>query len=487
MSTRHRLRWGFTVPAILAMVMALAWTLIGLPGWTGTAKAAPAGKLSAAVTPPVACDKKDSPDKGWIQVFYVYRNGESRFEEMRDTVKRIAWNIDQTFEASAQRFGQGDSRRLRFVQDDNCQIEVTPIGADLPDKLSLGEARGHADDWIKEHLVKDDSGYFGRHKPVYFVDAEGVDGCGLGGGAHAGGLGGGWGGVTFGCWGEQALTHELIHAFGLNHCNGADDQGNDPICRGADQTPRCDDLLAGTVLDCAKDEFAYFHPRPAPGSPLAENPEGNIANSPYLIKNQPAPPVDAQLVGTKGQCLASGGAGKAAAQKECGDDTVWRRTISTDGYFQLELKGTKQCLSSTESGDKAHVLSACDKGDERQHWMMFDAAGPDKEHYRLANRATKEEARIADESEFKMHFSVGSATTDTEGTEPTSDEPSEQGAEPQSDGTKPASSDADLAATGGDMGTSVSIAIGALALAVLGGAILMKTRRKRAASSHRAR
>ncbi|MFE0256470.1 LPXTG cell wall anchor domain-containing protein, partial [Streptomyces sp. NPDC059010] len=93
--------------------------------------------------------------------------------------------------------------------------------------------------------------------------------------------------------------------------------------------------------------------------------------------------------------------------------------------------------------------------------------------------------------EFKMHFSVGSATTDTEGTEPTSDEPSEQGAEPQSDGTKPASSDAeddtDLAATGGDMGNSLSIAIGALALAVLGGAILMKTRRKRAASSHRAR
>ncbi|MGV9596305.1 hypothetical protein ACWDR1_06515 [Streptosporangium sandarakinum] len=69
-----------------------------------------------------------------------------------------------------------------------------------------------------------------RVKPLYLVrDNEITDSC-TGGGANAG-LSTGNVILPRWCWSEAGLTHELIHSFGLSHCDGGGVNGNDPVCR----------------------------------------------------------------------------------------------------------------------------------------------------------------------------------------------------------------------------------------------------------------
>ncbi|MEV6683146.1 hypothetical protein AB0N09_40770 [Streptomyces erythrochromogenes] len=122
------------------------------------------------------------------------------------------------------------------------------------------------------------------------------------------------------------MSHEMTHLFGVSHCDKRLDQGRDPICRTQDTTPRCDDILAIAVLDCTKDEFTYFSPRPEPGSALAQRPNENVANSPYLITDSPASAVDVRLIGTRtGECLGVS-TDQTAVHQTCDDSaSVWRR------------------------------------------------------------------------------------------------------------------------------------------------------------------
>jgi LPXTG-motif cell wall-anchored protein len=371
----------------------------------------------------VACDHKDAPDKGWVQIFYVYRTGADHFDQQRDTIKRWVWDMDQLYEASARRFGQGDSRRLRFVQDADCQIAVTPIGlSDLPAQIGLGDARGHADNVVRDQIAKGDGSYFARHKTVYLFDVDGIGDCGLGGGLNTGGLGGGFAAVSAYCFGEAALEHELGHSFGLNHCNEDHTQGNDPMCRGYDATPRCDDVMSYVFLDCQKDEYSYFNPHPAPGTQLAKDPGSNLANSAYLIKDQPVPPLEAQLVDINdGKCLTSGGTGQPAVDKPCGNGNLWRRTIANDGYFTLELEGTGLCLSSTPTDTKTLMLSKCAANDDQQHWWMDDAPdGAAQDYYSLVNKATKQreaaKERIAGSGNWGYRMVIRNASAAPSGT-----------------------------------------------------------------------
>ncbi|MFC9331760.1 RICIN domain-containing protein [Kitasatospora sp. NPDC057015] len=393
-NNRHRAPLTIGIPLALATLAATSWAAVGLPGW---AEEQPAAAGSAPTAPPIACDTTDAADKGWYQAVYVHRAGTRPRADATDAIRTTLWNADQVFEASAQRFGQGDSRRPRFAQEAGCQARVLTVeieGGDGPYKV--GQVRTKAQPLAEAQLKAAggaDRDRVGRTRFIYFVDTGRATGCGVASTPAPGrraDLHTGWIAVNWNCLGEAALTHEMIHNFGVTHCDNDHGQGNDPICRGYDKSPRCDGIMGAVVLDCAKDEFAYFSPRPAAGSRLARHPKENVADSPYLIKDQPAGPVDAALVGrAAGQCLTAGGDGTSVVQQPCapGDAQVWRRSIGPDGYLTLRQLGSGKCLSMPAEG--APALADCKPGDAHQEWWMPSARGADRVYANLRSRATK--------------------------------------------------------------------------------------------------
>ncbi|MFF3767384.1 RICIN domain-containing protein [Streptomyces sp. NPDC001922] len=392
---RHKLPRKTAIPVTLAVVAALGWTSIGMPGWANEEPRQPsAGSApSSAAAPPVACDDQDSPKKGWYQAVYVHTAGKDNSAKAVPNIQRVMWNSDQVFEASAKRFGQGDSRRLRFVQDKNCRIDVMSVGVEgLPARPSFGATRMKAQAAVAAVMRKADRASrerFKRTRPVYFYD-NGARGCGVStifkpkGRAD---LHTGRAAVSWGCATVPAVTHELIHQFGVNHCNNKRDQGGDPICRGYDRTPRCNDTMATVVLDCAKDEFHYFHPRPASGSPLARNPKENVANSPYLITDQPMKPLKMRLANKAGgKCLTADGAGVVQSTCGTGAEQSWSRAIDKDGYFTFTVKG--KCLTAASGDRAAATFAACKAGDGRQQWWMPSGRGSSADRYEMVNRET---------------------------------------------------------------------------------------------------
>ncbi|MFF2040726.1 RICIN domain-containing protein [Kitasatospora sp. NPDC058170] len=391
---RHRAPLAIGVPLALATLAAASWATVGLPGWADEQPGRAAD--SAPATPPIACDTTDASGKGWYQAVYVHRAGSRPRADAVDAIRTTLWNVDQAFEASAQRFGQGDSRRPRFAQEAGCQAQVLTVGVDGADgTYKVGQVRTKAKALAEARLKEAggaDRARVGRTRFIYFVDTGQATGCGVASVPAAkrrADLHTGWIAVNWNCLGEAALSHEMIHNFGVTHCDNDHGQGNDPICRGYDKSPRCDDIMGGVVLDCAKDEFAYFSPRPAAGSRLAQHPEENVANSPYLIKDQPAAALDATLVGrADGQCLTADGDGASVVQRPCapGDAQVWRRSVGPDGYLTIRHPADGRCLTMPAEG--APGLADCKPGDAHQEWWMPSARGADRMFGNLRNRAT---------------------------------------------------------------------------------------------------
>ncbi|MEV6007847.1 hypothetical protein AB0M29_13645 [Streptomyces sp. NPDC051976] len=419
---RHKATKRVVLPAALACAAALVWAAIGVPGWAGQPVHGPAAAVPAhgpaAAVEPVACDQKDSPDKGWYRPVYVHRADKESAPGAVEIVRKVMWDVDQVFDASARRLG-GESRRLRFVQDARCRIEVMSVAVDgLPARPSFGQARKAAQAAIAAEVRKADPATRQRERRirnVLFLDTS-PRGCGVGpvpSPTHRADLHNGWASVSWGCATQPAVTHELIHQFGVTHCDNRKDQGADPICRGYDKTPRCDELNANQVLDCPKDEFAYFDPRPAPGSPLAEKPSTNVANSPYLIKDQPTPSLKVRMVVSgSGLCLAAADSSMVKRTSCDGAGLTWERTINDQGYFTLSSGG--KCLAQAKSPDRNPRLIACAPGDSGQDWWMSPGRGAAAEQYKVVNRATRQALRFTPDAHAEGQLlAMGSQSTAT--------------------------------------------------------------------------
>lgn len=389
---RHRSsRWKFLAPGgAAAVTLALLWSAMGMPGWADEAAKSPSPQASAAPVGAVACDDgKDGDGKGRFQAVYVTRSGETPRADGPASVRHILWDIDQNFEASAKRYaGYDASARPRFVQDENCRPKVMHVEVDgLGEKHAMSDAREAA---RKEVEAKTGAKWWDTHRTLYFYDTGKPDGCGTGGmpnpDQRSSGSGDRWAEVSWDCAGEGAMTHEMVHSFGVSHCDEDKSQGNDPICRGYDSTPRCAGPRSGSVLDCGRDEFTYFDPRPAKGSRLATHPKENVYNSPYLMKDRPARPVAARIVAQGGEkCLAVGKDGRSVVSSACGGQgQEWTRSIGGRGFFVFKNGG--KCLTRTAEGPE---LAACSAGSPRQHWWPSSSQGDSKTGYQFVNGSAK--------------------------------------------------------------------------------------------------
>ncbi|MEU6723657.1 ricin-type beta-trefoil lectin domain protein [Nonomuraea wenchangensis] len=345
----------------------------------------PSPAVAAAARSPFACDGADAGDKGWVLPIYVHQPGQDAWEADSAALLNTLWETDQTVDSSAERFGI--SRRLRVVQDAGCR----PVVAKLP--FTKGRNRAEMGKAMEENLDAQPAQVrtlwkANRVKPLYFVrDNEITDSC-MGGGANAGMSGGNvilprW------CWSEAGLTHELIHSFGLSHCDGGGVNGNDPVCRDMGNRKECtSDLAANYHLDsCRIDDFRYFEPTPV-RQPALEKIR-NVAFSPYLIQDQPSPVWRFRVKAVDGgRCLD--GSAAQVVQRTCtnGAAQTWQRAIDDDGYLTIRNAATGRCLAMTDTV----VTAACVKKDKSQQWLP--QAGQDTTNF--ANRAGGKKLSIKD-------------------------------------------------------------------------------------------
>jgi hypothetical protein len=253
--------------------------------------------LMAGLTQPalVLCDGDGVSGKR-VQLLYVREEDvPDRYTEYRLSIRRWAVEMDEIFDRSAQR--TGDHRRIRFVTDADCQVQVLNVVIPAVEKNTFQSLIGA--------LVN--LGYtIGDRKYVAFVDDTVY--CGIATiprdssptADNKSNHRAGYARLDRGCWSGAVATHELVHNLGgvqLDaphsssgwHCIDEFDimcYSDTPlypamqfVCPGSDEG----------LLDCNNDD--YFHTSPPADSYLATH--WNVANSAFLIvrdKANNAPP-----------------------------------------------------------------------------------------------------------------------------------------------------------------------------------------------------
>ncbi|GAB3963270.1 hypothetical protein GCM10029978_020530 [Actinoallomurus acanthiterrae] len=325
-----------------------------------------------------ACDHKDTPGKGWVLAIYVHQPGKDTYRTSAGMIRQAMWETDQTYDASARRFGV--SRRIRFVQDAACR----PLVADLAfvkgrNRAEMGAEFGKQ--IVGQPALVQKLWKANRVKPLFFVGDNEITGSCTGGGADAGISNGGvilplW------CWGEAGLTHEFGHTFGLSHCGNGTLKpiGNDPMCRNWGTLPECtSDVGSNYFLDsCRTDAFRYFEPKPLTGKPALPR-NNNVAFSPYLITNQPSKPVNFRMrVDKTAECVDGEQAAVVLRSCRAVPQQTWQRRIDREGYTTLRDLGSGRCLqmTTTPKAQTAPVVTArCAAGKRSQQWLPDNGVG----------------------------------------------------------------------------------------------------------------
>jgi hypothetical protein len=228
------------------------------------------------------CDGTDGPR---VEVLYVREaTMTNRYTALQPIIQGWLIQADAAWNDGAARGGR--SRHIRFLTETSggsCQAVVrnvvVPAGALATFATSTAAVRA--------------LGYT-RTDRKYMMLTEGTSVCGVGerynddspGATNLNNTSIAFARVDAGCWGANAIAHELGHTFGAvqpsaphattggGHCS----QRFDMMCYGGTPTYDCTEWDAERLPDCAADD--YFNVAPPAGSYLATR--WNTANSVYL-------------------------------------------------------------------------------------------------------------------------------------------------------------------------------------------------------------
>jgi hypothetical protein len=233
-----------------------------------------------------------------VQVVYVHRSDRpDRLSALLPTFRRLASEMDLVYDRSARKSGQ--SLRVRFVTDHQCQVEfetlaATPATLRTFQGLIARMARAGFDRLDRKYLMLVDDSVFcgvGTFNSGRNADARNTRAHDFTGYAR----------VDLPCWDAGTMAHELAHTMGAvqysaphtsrgGHC--IDEW--DVMCY-SDQPFRpemrylCQDGAQDFRLDCGNND--YFAAKPKPGSYLARH--WNLARSRFLTAGHGPTCVDA--------------------------------------------------------------------------------------------------------------------------------------------------------------------------------------------------
>jgi len=258
------------------------------------------GAQAAPKAVPAAVCVGDGVSGKRVQLMYVRAADQpDQYATVVEQIRTIAAGADAIYAASAQ--ATGGHRRIRFVTNAECQIDVLaielPPAADDKFTTTIAElrAQGYSDP---------------NRKYLLFVEAQIL--CGTStvkrdsqpGLENANNQQTGYGRIDRPCWNATITAHELTHTLGgvQNdaphtsggwHCNDE----YDVMCYAdgghqSNVTILCADQKYAYQLDCNHDD--YFHTNPPAGSYLATH--WNVANSEFLLNLAPGHPATGQVI-----------------------------------------------------------------------------------------------------------------------------------------------------------------------------------------------
>lgn len=319
-----------------------------------------------------------------VQLIYVHQNGSTdRLPELLPTFRRLAAEMDTIVDQSARK--TGDSLRIRYVTDNQCQVDV--------DSLSVPSHTIKGFGAVIEKLRE--AGY-NRLDRKYLMLVDSSVYCGIGSFKYSDSKNTsihdftGYARVDKPCWDAGTMIHELSHTLGgVQYSAPHTSRGAhcidewDVMCyRDEPHRPKmkilCEDGAGEFRLDCRDDD--YFAAKPAPGSYLANH--WNMADSIYFTDGSGdvcvdanSEPDDAFWYDYWGVPFPKFSVGKSAARAFC------EQSGDVDWILFKGERGKSYQIETSDLGADVDTQLVLYRGYEEQHWGGMDriAVNDDRE------------------------------------------------------------------------------------------------------------
>lgn len=336
---------------------------------------------------PIVCEGDGVAGKR-VEVMYAREQGQaSRYAKFLPTLRAWSHEIDAAVNDSAAQTGA--SRHVRWVTEPaagGCQVKVIEVVLPV----------GALESWEAMIPALQNAGFNrGDRKYAVYADAEKV--CGVAtlwgddrpGLDNANNVNNGYARVDYGCWGFNAMGHELGHNFGAVQSSAPNYNGHckdewDLMCYGSDTTVVCTNKDQDRLFDCNHDD--YFHTDPPAGSYLATH--WNTARSDWLIQSATPDPREGPRHG-QAYTLTNVGTGNAIDVVNSSPDNLayvshrapsgatsqrWRFVYETGWLLQNVNSG--KCADSAFSGTEpgTQILQYNCNGQQGMRWNLYPLA-----------------------------------------------------------------------------------------------------------------